>query len=220
MNPNVEQADRIKIKTVIRNLERRNIEGILCENVVEANARIFKLISEQSVALKRTPSVAWGGSATLDEMGIKEDIARMGYSVIDSSAAKDFEEMVEIRRSSLLADTFLTGTNAITLDGKLVNIDRLGNRVAAMVFGPRQVIIVAGVNKIVEDERTAISRIKTDACPPNALRLGLSTPCATTGACVNCVNPASTLCAHIVTTRINPIKDRVKVLLVCEELGF
>ena len=100
------------------------------------------------------------------------------------------------------------------------SIDHHGNRVAAMLFGPRQVIIVAGVNKIVENERMAISRIKTEACPPNAIRLGLDTPCALNGTCVNCVNPKTTLCAHMVVTRLNVINGRVKVLLVNEDLGF
>ena len=106
------------------------------------------------------------------------------------------------------------------MDGELVNIDGVGNRVAAMCFGPNKVIVVAGANKIVENEEAAIARIKTDACPPNCIRLDKQTPCALTGKCGQCLTPGQTICSYTVTTRFNSIPDRVHVILVNEVLGY
>ena len=165
--------------------------------------------------IKDEDLVAWGGSVTIEQLDLKPDLKK--FLDRDMAAADDF---LEVRRQALLSDVFLTSTNAITMDGELVNIDGMGNRVAAMCFGPNKVIVVAGTNKIAENEEAAISRIKTEACPPNCIRLGRVTPCAVTGKCADCLKPGSTICSYTVTTRFCTIPDRIHVILVNESVGF
>lgn len=201
-------GNKVKIETIIKNLEKRNMKGYYCETAEDAKALILSMIKDEDV-------VSWGGSITINQLGVKEELK----NVIDTSAAKP-EEAVALRKQALLADVFLTSTNAITMDGELVNIDGMGNRVAAMCFGPDKVIVVAGANKIVRDEAAAIARIKTDACPPNCIRLMKKTPCAMTGECGNCLIPGNTICAYTVTMRFSGFPDRIHVVLVNENLGF
>lgn len=208
MDKNVKKANEIKMRHIIKNLQKRNMVGYYCETADEARETIHSLIDEGAV-------VSWGGSATLDELDIKKDFS----NVIDATTAPP-EKMYDERRKTLTADVYLTSTNAITMDGELVNIDGVGNRVAAMCFGPKKVIIVAGANKITKDECAAIARIKTDACPPNCTRLGKTTPCAVTGTCGECLALGQTICSYTVTTRFNSIPDRIHVILVNESLGF
>lgn len=204
----VKDANRRKMEGIIKNLEKRNMVGHYCETPDDACEKILSLIDEEQ-------SVSWGGSATLDEIGIKDKLKH----VIDATKASP-ENAYDERRKTLLADVYLTSTNAITMDGELVNIDGTGNRVAAMCFGPKKVIVVAGVNKITEDETAALSRIRTDACPPNCIRLKKNTPCAITGKCGHCLTPGQTICAYTVTTRFSGVADRIHIILVNEVLGF
>lgn len=208
MEQNVKEANKRKIELLIRNLKKRNMIGYYCETAEDARRQIRAMIRDEDV-------VSWGGSTTLDQIGIKKDLS----NVIDAMAAPP-EWAYEERRRTLTADVYLTSTNAITMDGELVNIDGVGNRVAAMCFGPNKVIVVAGANKIVENEEAAIARIKTDACPPNCIRLDKQTPCALTGKCGQCLTPGQTICSYTVTTRFNSIPDRVHVILVNEVLGY
>lgn len=208
MNTAVKKGNEVKIKTIIGNLERRNMKGYYCENMEEARKMVLSMIGDDDL-------VAWGGSVTIEELDLKPDLKK--FLDRDMAAADDF---LEVRRQALLSDVFLTSTNAITLDGELVNIDGMGNRVAAMCFGPNKVIVVAGANKIAENEEAAISRIKTEACPPNSIRLGKETPCAVTGKCADCLKPGATICSYTVTTRFCTIPDRIHVILVNENVGF
>lgn len=213
MNENVKKANEAKIKTVIKNLEKRNITGHYCDTKEDAMQVIKSLIPEGS-------EVSWGGSATLDEIGIKTVLADGNYRINDPMKATDPAEGLKLRKAALQADVFLSGLNAVTMDGEIVNIDGRGNRVSAILFGPDKVILIAGANKIVLDEQDAVDRIRTDACPPNALRLGLKTPCALTGMCQECLIKGNTICSHIVTTRFSMTEDRMHVVLVNETLGF
>lgn len=213
MNENVKKANEAKIKTVIKNLEKRNITGHYCDTKEDAVQVIKSLIPEGS-------EVSWGGSATLDEIGIKTVLADGNYRINDPMKATDPVEGLKLRKAALQADVFLSGLNAVTMDGEIVNIDGRGNRVSAILFGPDKVILIAGANKIVLDEQDAVDRIRTDACPPNALRLGLKTPCALTGMCQECLIKGNTICSHIVTTRFSMTEDRMHVVLVNETLGF
>ena len=208
MEQNVKEANKRKIGTIIKKLEQRNMKGYYCEDVEAARRQVLSIIRKEEV-------VSWGGSATLDQIGIKKELS----NVIDATTAPP-ERAYEERRRTLTADVYLTSTNAVTMDGELVNIDGVGNRVAAMCFGPNKVIVVAGANKIAENEEAAIARIKTDACPPNCIRLGKQTPCALTGKCGQCLTPGQTICSYTVTTRFNSIPDRVHVILVNEVLGY
>lgn len=208
MDANVKKAGMVKIQHVIKNLEKRSMTGYYCENGKEAAEKALSLIGAEDV-------VSWGGSATLDQIGIKEQLDH----VIDATKAAP-EHAYEERRKTLTADVYLTSTNAITMEGELVNIDGIGNRAAAMCFGPGKVIVIAGVNKIAEDEASALARIRTQACPANSIRLGKTTPCAVTGKCENCLKPGQTICAYTVTTRFSAVPNRIHVILVNEELGF
>ena len=208
LDPIVMTGNKVKIETVIKNLEKRNMKGYYCETAEEARELALSMIGENDV-------VSWGGSETVVQIGIKEYLK----NVIDRDAAPP-EDFIKVRREALLSDVFLTSTNAITMDGELVNIDGMGNRVAAMIFGPNKVIVIAGANKIVKNEAAAIARIKTEACPPNCIRLAKKTPCAVTGECGNCLIPGQTICAYTVTTRFSGIPDRIHVILVNENLGF
>ena len=213
MDQNVKKANEIKIKRVIKNLEKRNIAGYYCETKEEAAEQVLKLIPQEA-------TVSWGGSMTLGETGIKEALAAGNYNVNDPYSCSDPAESMEAKRKALCADVFLSSANAITMDGEIVNIDGNGNRVAAIVFGPKKVILVAGANKLVFDERDAIDRIKNDACPPNCVRLGRETPCAITGKCGECLPKGQTICCHTVTTRGSLIDDRMHVVLINESLGY
>lgn len=213
VDANVKKANEIKIKKVISNLEKRNITGYYCEDKASAVELILSLIPEGA-------EVSWGGSATLGEIGIKDGVKAGNYKVNDPMAAADPAEGLEARRRALLSDVFLSSANAVTMDGEIVNIDGRGNRVAAITFGPKKVILAVGANKLVLDEKDAVDRIKNDACPPNCIRLGLKTPCAVTGKCGNCLSRGNTVCCHTVTTRFSFEDDRLHVVLINENLGF
>ena len=164
--------------------------------------------------------VSWGGSLTLGELGVTERVVSAGYKVIDRDKAKDKQERFELMRQALLCDTFLTGCNAISEDGQLVNIDGFGNRVAAMTFGPRQVIVVAGMNKVVKTLDDAVSRARNIAAPLNTQRFPDSkAPCNETGSCSDCKSPDS-ICSFFVTTRMCKPAGRIKVILVGQDLGL
>lgn len=208
----IKQANRVKAVTLIKNLQIRNMEAYYCETKEEAKEKVMSLINMQDV-------VSWGGTFSIEEVGIKKALKDNNYNVIDRDAAKDNEERLLLIRKSLTCDVFLSSTNAITMDGELVNIDGSGNRLAAFCYGPDSVIIVAGMNKVVKDVECAIKRIKIDACVPNAIRLNLNTPCTKTGICGNCLTP-ETICSQMLVTRYSKIKNRFKIILVGENLGF
>lgn len=213
MDQNLKKANETKIKKVIKNLEKRNITGYYCETKEEAVKQILELIPQDAL-------ISWGGSMTLGEAGVKEALAAGNYNVDDPYSYANPAEGMEAKRRALCADVFLSSANAITMDGEIVNIDGNGNRVAAIIFGPKKVILVAGVNKLVLDERDAIDRIKNDACPPNCIRLGRETPCAVTGKCAECLTKGQTICCHTVTTRFSLLDDRMHVVFINDILGY
>ncbi len=213
MDANIKKANELRIKTVIKNLEKRNMAGYYCETAEDAVEQIKALIPEGV-------EVSWGGSLTLDQIGIRDILKAGNYVVNDPMTQGNPIESIEARRKSLQADVFLTSANAVTMDGEIVNIDGVGNRVAAIVFGPKKVIMVVGANKLVLEEKDAVDRIKCEACPPNVVRLGRKTPCAVTGKCSECLAKGETICCHTVTTRFSGINDRIHVILVNEVLGY
>ena len=206
------QYDKAGAK-VAEALNKRYFEAYYCSDRAEALEKILELIPQDHV-------VSWGGAATVDELGVKEALRQRGQAVIDRDTAKDAQERQQMLKQALTCDTFLMGSNAISADGQLVNIDGTGNRVAALCFGPEQVIVVAGMNKVAGDLEGAIRRAREVAAPVNAQRFaGLKTPCSVTGLCTDCTGPDS-ICCQIVTTRICRPAGRIKVVLVGEELGF
>ena len=207
------KANKIQIHEIIKNLEKRGMQGYYCENAREASEKLLSLIPDGAL-------VSWGGSLTLEEIEVKDKLPLINARVLDPMSFKDPAEAYTARVNALSSDVFLTSTNAITLDGELVNIDGTGNRVAALCFGPRKVIVVAGANKIARDEEAAMARIKTIACVANCIRLEKKTPCTKNGKCANCLIPGQTICSMTVVTRFCNKPDRIHVILVNESLGY
>ena len=164
---------------VVEALRRNHFDAYYFSNREEAIEKIMELIPVED-------SVSWGGAATVDELGIKDLLRQRGQKLLDRDAVPA-EERVDMMRRGLTADTFLMSSNAITEQGELYNIDGNGNRVAALCFGPKSVIVVAGMNKVVADMDAAYSRVRHLAAPTNAQRFAeIKTPCAVTGQCGNC----------------------------------
>lgn len=200
-------------KTIIRQLEKRRMEGIYCPTREDAVHTAMSLTAADT-------TVSFGGSMTLAETGILDALRqRNDIRLIDRSLAKTPEEVKQAYRDSFSAHTYFMSTNAITLDGQLVNVDGNGNRVAALIYGPDQVIVVAGMNKVAADTDDAIRRVHHIASPPNCIRLHKHTPCAATGICAECLGD-DCICSQTVITRRSGIVGRIKVLLVGEELGY
>ncbi|MBD5523851.1 MAG: lactate utilization protein [Lachnospiraceae bacterium] len=199
-------------ETIIKNLEKRNMEGFYFETAAECTQTIVQSIPEGSV-------ISWGGSESIKEAGLMDRIHNGAYELIDRTAAKDPEEARALYARTVLADYYLMSSNAITLDGELINIDGNGNRVACLIQGPRHVILVAGMNKVVTDVESGIARVRNMASPPNAVRLNRNIPCAATGTCHNCLAPEC-FCNQIVITRRSGHTGRIKVYLVGESLGY
>lgn len=208
----VKQANANTAATILAGLKKRNMEGWFCETCEEAVQKALELMPEGSV-------LSWGGSMSIQECGLMDAVKARSYTLIDRAAATTPEEKRELYAKAVLADYYLMSTNAITTDGELVNIDGLGNRVACLCYGPSNIIIVAGMNKVVHSVQAGIDRIRTKAAPPNTVRLNLDTPCAKKGICQDCFSP-DCICSQIVVTRRNKIPGRIKVLLVNEDLGF
>lgn len=163
-------------------------------------------------------TVGCGGSQTLAQTGVLELLASGEYDYLDRAKTKP-EEMAQLFRKCFSADWYLTSANAITMQGELYNVDGNANRIAAIAFGPANVLVVAGVNKLVADLDAADRRVRQVAAPANAMRLSSATPCASTGKCQDCHSP-SRICCDTLISRYQRIPGRIRVLLVGEELGY
>ena len=198
---------------LIKALESRKFRAYYCADAAEAVEKALSLIPSGS-------TVSWGGSVTLKETGLIDRVYQGGYTIIDRDQAKNTEERFDLMRKALLCDVYLTSVNAISEDGILVNVDNVGNRTAAITFGPKNVIAVVGMNKVCKTADDAEIRARTYAAPVNAARLALEkTPCAVTGSCANCKSDEC-ICSTIVKTRMCKIAGRVTVILVGEPLGY
>ena len=198
--------------TVIKGFEKRFIKGYYCETVEEAKNLALSLVPSNS-------TVSFGGSVTLDETGVLAELrSREDITLFDRTTATTPEEIEKIMHDALSCDYYFMSSNAITVDGELVNIDGNGNRVAALIYGPENVIIIAGMNKITKNVEEGISRTRNIASPQNCIRLNKATPCAANGVCGNCLK--DTICNQIVITRASRVPERIKVILVGQELGF
>lgn len=205
----------ILAKTIRKKMEKRQFETYYCPTKENALEKVKSFFTEGC-------SITCGGSETVKEVGLKQFLETedaSGFHYIDRGLAKTQQEKREVFARAAMADYYLMSSNAITMDGELVNIDGVGNRVAALCFGPANVIVIAGMNKVVPDEKAARQRIRSLAASPNAIRLNCNTPCAKTGICGDCYS-ADCICGQIVTTRFSRIPGRIKVILVGEELGF
>jgi len=200
-------------KALVKALEDRHFEAAYFGDVPEAVEKVFSYIPKDHV-------ISWGGSMTAKAMNLYEEAEKRGYKLINRDAAKTPEEKTELMRQGLLCDTYLMGTNAISEDGQLVNIDGFGNRVAALCYGPRQVIVVTSTAKVVKTLDDAIERARNIAAPLNAQRFpDNKTPCTINGTCGNCKS-ANSICSQIVITRLCRPAGRIKVILIGQDLGF
>jgi len=212
MNENRVKRNRMLGEQIIKSLETRNMEGYYAETKEEALKKALGLIPQGA-------SIAWGGSMSIQEIGLKEALCQGDYKVYNREDAKSAQEKRAVELATYDCDYFLTSANAISEDGIIVNIDGNANRVSAIAYGPRNVLMIVGMNKVVKDAQMAVSRARNEAAPINAQRFGLNTPCNKTGACFDCKSP-DTICCQFLITRYSKHAGRIKVILVNEELGF
>lgn len=198
--------------TIIKNMAKKNMEGYYCATSAEAVEKALSLMPEGS-------SITWGGSMSVIECGLMDAIHEKNYELIDRDTAKTPEEAREMYAKQVMADYYLMSTNAITMNGELVNIDGRANRVSCLCWGPQNVIIIAGMNKVTADVEDAVKRVRNIAAPPNTVRLNRNTPCAQTGKCGDCYSP-DCICSQVLVTRRSSTPNRIKVILVGEELGY
>ena len=198
---------------VVKALEKNNFQAYYVANKAAATEKVLSLIPAGS-------TVGVGGSWTLKELNIPEQLEKKGHEVFDhNKPGLSMEQSMALRRKELLCDVFISGTNAITLDGQIVNTDGSGNRVAAMSFGPKKVVVVVGVNNIVSDLDAAMERIEMFAAPINNKRLDRPNPCTVTGVCMDCQGPAR-ICNITTILHKKPPTIEFHVVIVGEELGF
>lgn len=208
MNPSKKSFYRNQAESVIAKLKLRGMEGYYFDDIESAKSKILELIGDSP------KNVGYGGSMTIDESGVKDDIVKAGHNLI----IREELEKEDCNAQLINADTFLMSSNAITLNGELVNIDKRGNRVCFLIYGPKQVIVLAGMNKVSATVEDAVRRVRNCASPANAVRLNMNTPCSKTGRCADCVNDS--LCSNVVVTRTSAFPGRIKVILVGDELGY
>ena len=209
MNENITKRNNLLAQKVIKGLESRNMSGYYAATKEEALKIALELIPKGS-------SVTMGGAMSAHEIGLVEALKGPEYNFIDRDKATD-------KRAAMLAaydaDFFLSSANAMTEDGIMINVDGNANRVSAIAQGPKKVVFIVGMNKITKDVDSAMKRARNVAAPINAQRFGLSTPCTSTGSCMDCKSP-DTICCQILITRYSKHKDRIHVILVNDNLGF
>ena len=199
-------------KRVVQALESRNMEAYYVETKEEAAKKALELIPKGS-------SISMGGAASVKECGLYDAVSSGDYVFYDRDRVNTQEEKEEIALRAFSADWFLGSVNAMSENGVFINIDGNANRVAAYAYGPKNVLLIVGMNKIVKTEADAMSRARNEAAPVNAQRFGIDTPCSKNGTCFDCKSPQC-ICCQILTTRFSRIKGRFKIILVDENLGF
>lgn len=222
MDANKKAVIEKRIMKTGENLKKNNMEFYYAPTAADVKGIVKGLISKGDV-------ITHGGTVSMAECGIKELIQSEDYTYLDRTKV-DPEEIPELYRKAFFADVYISSTNAVTEDGVLYNVDGNSNRIAAIAFGPKSVIIIAGYNKIVRNLEQAEIRVKTEAAPPNCIRLDCKTPCAETGECISlgkadremsdgCKGDGRICCNYLISAQQRH-KNRIKVILVGEELGF
>ncbi len=194
-------------------LKKNNFEAEYVASKEEARERLLSLIPAGA-------TIGKGGSMTIAELDVLDELEKKGHCIYNHGLSNlSPEEKDDIRKKELTCDYFLCSTNALTLDGKLVNVDGTGNRVAAMIYGPKEVIIVTGINKLVKDVERAIERIETVAAPINCKRFNFTNPCTKSGMCMDC--QADTRICNVTTImHKKPSRSSIRVIIVGEQLGY
>jgi len=206
---------REKAEIIIDNLKKRNMDGMYCEKSKQAVDKIVALVPDNAL-------VGLGGSETIIETGLVGALRNKNINLLDRyKEGVSPEEIDAMRREGLLSDVYIASSNAITMDGKLVNMDGIGNRVAAMIFGPSKVILILGMNKVARTVEEAVSRIKNHAAPLAAVRANKKTPCHRLGYCddPHC-HPPNRICSQLVIHEASMVPGRITVVLVGEDLGY
>lgn len=212
MDSNMMWVNEERIKRTIEALKKNNMDSFFVNDSSELIKKIEEIVGEGS-------KVTCGGSMSLFETGVMEHLRCGRYEFLDRyKPGLSPEEIKNIYREAFFCDAYFTSSNAVTENGELYNVDGNGNRVAAMLYGPDKVIVIAGVNKIVKDMKEAIERIRYIAGPANSKRLGRKTPCATTGVCMECNSPDRICREYTVIKKPNP--NRIYVIFLNEELGY
>ena len=199
-------------RRVVKALEARNMEAYYAATREEAVRRALELIPEGS-------TINMGGSASVRECGLTDAVCSGNYIFYDRDRAETPEEKTEIALKAFTCGWYLGSVNAMTEDGVIVNVDGNANRIAAYAFGPKNVLLIVGMNKVVKTEEDAMHRARNEAAPINAQRFGIDTPCVKNGSCFDCKSPEC-ICCQIMITRFSRIPKRIKVILVDENLGF
>ncbi len=202
-----------QIEKTMAALEKNRMKPYFAENRDQLSEIIRDLIKDDKL-------ITAGGSMTLKDSGVTDMLMNEYKGIyLDRSQADSPDEVGDIMRKAFVSDTFFSSSNAVTEDGELYNVDGNGNRVSAMIFGPKQVIVVVGTNKIVKDMDEAVRRVETVAAPKNTVRLNCATPCAKTGECRHCSAPARICCSYVRLGQ-QRVPERIKVIIVDEELGY
>lgn len=197
---------------LVKNLKSRHFDAYFCPDKASALAKALELIPEGA-------SVGWGGAMSADQIGLIDAVKSGNYRALDRAAARTAEERLQNEKECMFCDVFLTGANGLSLDGQMVNIDGTGNRVAATIYGPKNVLVIAGMNKVMDSLEEAVRRARTVAAPANQQRFLRDTPCTVTGVCADCKSEYC-ICNQIVITRNCRPAGRIIFLLVGEELGL
>lgn len=199
-------------ETLIKNLDKRGMEAYYVDNKDDALKMALRFVTPGS-------NVSWGGSMSINEIGLIPALKAWDCTVLDRTVPKTEEEKKEFFGKVAVCDYYFMSTNAITMDGELVNIDGTGNRVASLIFGPSNVVIIAGMNKVADNLESAVDRARNTAAPMNTIRLDRKTPCTQVGRCMDCMSP-DCICNQFVVTRRSAPAGRIKIILVGEELGY
>lgn len=203
---------RKRAEVLVKNLQSRHFEAFYCDSTADALEKALALIPENAL-------VSWGGAMSAQQIGLIDAIRAGAYRTIDRDKCETPEEREQAMKDALFCDTFLMGANAMSLDGQMVSIDGTGNRIGALVYGPKSVIVIVGMNKVSDTLEEAIRRARTVAAPRNKQRFGGGTPCAVTGVCGDCKSEKC-ICNHIVITRHCRPVGRIKFIVVGEDLGL
>ena len=197
---------------LVRNLRSRHFDAYYCASKEEALEKALELIPKGA-------SVGWGGVMSAAQIGLLDAVRQGDYRAIDRERCTTQEDKLQAAKDAMFADVFLTSANGLSLDGEMVNIDGQGNRVAAIVYGPREVLVIAGMNKVSDTLEDALTRARTVAAPLNQQRFMLNNPCTATGTCADCKSETC-ICNQILITRHCRPVGRIKFILVGEDLGL
>ena len=199
-------------EVLVKNLHSRHYDAYYCDTREQALEKALELIPKGA-------TVGWGGAMSAKQIGLLDAMNNGDYHAIDRDQTPNRAEREKAMKRCLLADVFITGANALSMDGQMVNIDGTGNRVAAIVYGPESIVVIAGMNKVMDTLEAAMIRARTIAAPMNKQRFALQTPCEVTGICADCKSEGC-ICNQILITRNSKPAGRIKVILVGEDLGL